>query len=108
MHASVDVDSSWAVFRASPFFTPIPHCQWPHESWSLERVRRTLGAMREGSSPGVRAIPLAVWKSLPDAILERVADMPTLVERDGTWPDELLQAYIAMIPKASGGTRPSD
>jgi hypothetical protein len=74
----------------------------------MERVRATLGGMREGSSPGVRGIPLAVWKSLPDTFLGRIADLLTAVEAEGAWPDELLQAYVTMIPKASGGSRPQD
>ena len=64
--------------------------------------------MREGSSPGARGIPIAIWKSLPDDFLQRMADLLTLVETEGTWPRELLVAYVAMIPKASGGTRPQD
>ena len=108
MHEHVDVSASWADFRASGFYSHIPRCTWPHEPWSLERVRSVLGGMRERSSAGVRAIPLAVWKSLPDAILSRIAALLTLVEAEGVWPDELLHAFVAMIPKASGGTRPQD
>ena len=61
-----------------------------------------------GSSLGVRAVPIAVWKSLPDSYLGRVADLLNLTEDSGQWPMELTHAYIAMIPKASGGTRPQD
>ena len=64
--------------------------------------------MREGSAPGVRGFPIALWKSLPDGFLKRVADLLTLIEKDGSWPHVLLSAYVAMIPKASGGTRPQD
>ena len=64
--------------------------------------------MDEGSAPGVRGIPIAVWKSLPDDFLKRVSDLLGLVETEGTWPQELLSAYVAMIPKASGGSRPQD
>ena len=108
MHETVDADSSWAAFRASRYFSHIPRCSWPHAGWTMERVRATLGGMREGSSPGVRGIPLAVWKSLPDTFLGRIADLLTAVEAEGAWPDELLQAYVTMIPKASGGSRPQD
>ena len=30
------------------------------------------------------------------------------MEAEGVWPKELLEAYVAMIPKASGGSRPQD
>ena len=104
----VDPSLSWAAFQASRFFHHIPHCTWPHESWSLERVRSVLGGMREGSSPGVRGIPLSIWKALPDSFLQRVADLLNLVEKESLWPDELLEAYVTMIPEASGGSRPQD
>ena len=65
--------------------------------------------MRECSSSGVRGIHIAVWKSLPDSFLERVAGLLNMVEVEDAWPDELLHAYVAMIPKASGGgSRPKD
>ena len=102
------VAASWEALQASPFFAFIPRCEWPHETWTVERVRVALGTMREKSSPGVRGIPLSVWKSLPADILGRVSDLLTLVEREGHWPVELLSAYVAMIPKASGGSRPQD
>ena len=99
-----------AVLPSAPlgFSSYIPHCTWPHVPWSLERVRCVLRGMRESSSPGVRAIPLSVWKSLPDLFLSRISTLLNLVEAEGVWPTELLQAYVAMIPKASGGTRPQD
>ena len=108
MHAKVDAAASWASFRVSCFYGHIPRCEWPHERWTLSRVRSVLGCMKEGSSPGVRGIPIAVWKSLPDPFLSRVADLLNLIELEGNWPEELLQAYVAMIPKASGGSRPQD
>ena len=37
-----------------------------------------------------------------------VARLLTLVEAGGRWPAEWLDAYVAMIPKASGGGRPRD
>ena len=43
-----------------------------------------------------------------DSYLGRVADLLNLVEDSGQWPTELTRAYVAMIPKASGGTRPQD
>ena len=31
-----------------------------------------------------------------------------MVEAAGTWPKMWLQAYVVMVPKASGGVRPQD
>ena len=30
------------------------------------------------------------------------------MELEGSWPSELLDGYVALIPKASGGSRPQD
>jgi len=39
---------------------------------------------------------------------ERLATLFTLIEASGCWPRELAQGYVALIPKASGGSRPQD
>ena len=97
-HVEENATEKWAAFQASPFFSHIPQCHWPCEGWSLDRVKKVLARMDEGSAPGVRGIPLAVWKSLPDDFLKRVSDLLGLVETEGRWPQELLSAYVAMIP----------
>ena len=108
LHAKADEGANWAAFQSSQFFLFIPQCRWPQEHWTLERVQGALRRMREGSAPGVRGVPIAVWKTLPEAFLKRVADLLHLIEAEGVWPRELLQAYVAMIPKPSGGPRPQD
>jgi len=42
--------------------------------------------------------------SLPEEILAQVLN---LVEKEQCWPVEFIQAFVTMIPKASGG-RPQD
>ena len=37
-----------------------------------------------------------------------MARLLVLVETEGRWPEEWLGAYVTMIPKASGGSRPQD
>ena len=106
--AAADVVQCWAAFQASPFFTFYPCCEWPSSSWSLGRVRKVLRSMRESSSPGVRGICISLWRSLPDSVLSRVADLLNLIEKVGHWPEEIIHAYVAMIPKAAGGSRPQD
>ena len=46
------------------------------------------------------------FKALPVAWFDRLASILTLVEEEGVWPDGLLDAYIAMIPKADGDSTP--
>ena len=108
MHAEVDGEVKWAEFVHSEFFPHVPQCTWPHSPWSAERVKKVVSSLRDGSAPGVRGIPIAVWKNLPELYLELVAAMLNQVEESGVWPKELLHAYVAMIPKASGGSRPQD
>ena len=107
-HARKDAVQCWEAFQASLYFAYIPRCQWPHAPWSLARVKQVLRSMREASSPGVRGIPIGIWRSLPDSVLTRVADLLTLVEKEEHWPEELVHAYVALIPKACGGCRPQD
>ena len=40
--------------------------------------------------------------------MSAVSRLLTLVEDDGVWPAEWLDAFVAMIPKAAGGSRPQD
>ena len=46
------------------------------------------------------------FKALPVAWFEKLASIFTLVEEEGVWPDGLLDACIAMIPKADGDSTP--
>jgi hypothetical protein len=107
-HASIDPDASWATFLASPFGAFIPTLTWPSTPWTGPRVRDVLRTMREGAAPGMTGIPIAVWRSLPEEWLEAVARLLQLVESAGRWPTEWLDAYVAMIPKSAGGSRPRD
>ena len=108
-HAGTDAEAQWAALQASPYFPHFPTgCAWPLTTWTAERVQTALQAMRADAAPGPRGIPLPVWRALPLVFLGRVAALFTAVEREGTWPPELLHAYVTMIPKAAGGTRPQD
>ena len=40
--------------------------------------------------------------------MSTIARLLTMAEENGHWPVEWLDAYVAMIPKASGGSRPQD
>lgn len=106
-HASVDSTARWQLFF-SQFGAHIPVLEWPTPSWSADRVRRILGCMREKAAPGSLGIPLAIWKALPVLWHGVIARLLSLVESDGRWPSEWLDAYVSMIPKSSGGTRPQD
>ena len=40
--------------------------------------------------------------------MSAVTRLLTLIEESGCWPTEWLDAFVAMIPKAAGGSRPQD
>ena len=46
------------------------------------------------------------FKALPVAWFDGLAAIFTLVEEEGVWPDGLLDAYVAMIPKSGGFCTP--
>ena len=46
------------------------------------------------------------FKVLPVSWFDQLARILTLVEDNGIWPDGLLDAYIAMIPKTDGDATP--
>ena len=108
MHSTVNGEEQWQAFCASPFFPFIPTCRWPSSCWTAERIGDVLRRMRSTSSPGVRGLPMSLWKAFPSSFMERVATLLNLVESSGEWPAEVLSAYVTMIPKATGGTRPQD
>jgi hypothetical protein len=107
-HAGADTTSSWARFQESQFYTHIPKMQWPSSPWDGARVRDALFALREASAPGRLGIPISVWRSLPTPWADAVARLFTLVEQHGRWPSRWVDAYVVMIPKAAGGSRPRD
>ena len=107
-HAALDEDACWAAFLASPYGRHIPTATWPSSPWTAARVQAALSSMREGASAGMAGIPIAVWRALPLCWASAVARLLALIEAEGRWPHEWLDAYVTMIPKASGGSRPQD
>jgi hypothetical protein len=108
-HASDSPSDCWAAVTASPFFPFFPpRASWPSEPWTLDRVSLVLRRLRAGSAPGPRGLPISLWQALPSEVVARLADLLTMIEATGVWPRELLQGYVALIPKASGGSRPQD
>ena len=107
-HHAADGSACWRQFEASEFYPFIPVLEWPHAAWTGTRVDEALRAMSERSSPGLPNIPIVVWKALPPAWTAAIARLLDLIEVAGSWPEEWLDAYIVMIPKAAGGSRPQD
>ena len=56
----------------------------------------------------MRGLPIYIWNVHHAPFLVRVATLLNVVEESGEWPQEVLAAYVTMIPKSSGGTRPQD
>ena len=107
-HVATDGSACWSALLASEFGQHIPVVAWSRAPWTSSRVQQVLASMREAAAPGPLGIPLAVWKSMPEAWLAALAQMFQLVEEEGRWPTAWVRAYVTMIPKAAGGSRPED
>ena len=107
-HVGVDPRAAWAAFEASAFAAYVPSVALPAPAWDAALVQRVLLATSDRVSPGARSIPVAIWKTLPEASYGALAELYTAVERTGQWPTQVLEAYVAMIPKTAGGGRPQD
>jgi hypothetical protein len=107
-HSLADGAERWRALLQSQFGDHIPVVEWPRQSWTAERVQQVFSSMREAAAPGQLGVPLAIWKSLPKEWLASLARLLTLVEEEGRWPAALAKAYVTMIPKAAGGSRPED
>ena len=107
-HRAVNGAERWRLFEASEFYPCVPVLEWPHAPWTEDLVSAALRAMGERSSPGLPNVPIAVWKALPPTWNAAIARLLNLIESEGQWPAEWLDAYIVMIPKAAGGSRPRD
>ena len=107
-HASQDPVARWNAFLSSEFGLHLPSASWPTAPWTEDRVRAALRGMREAAAPGMSGVPLATWKAMPPWWFAAIARLLALIEHDRRWPTEWLDAYVAMIPKASGGARPQD
>ena len=75
MHAEKDEGQRWAAFERSAFYPHLSHCVFPRADWTMERVLEVVRHFRDGTSPGVRGIPIGVWKSLPELFFKAVADL---------------------------------
>ena len=107
-HADMDGVARWATFTSSRFGEFIPQATWQRTPWTAERVKLVLATMREAAAPGALGVPIAVWRALPESWAAAVARLLGLVEAERRWPSHWLNAYVTMIPKASGGSRPED
>lgn len=73
-----------------------------------ERIGKIFDKMRQAASPCPQGLPIRVWRALPEEWRSAVARTLMLVEQERRRPEEWLQAYITMVPKAAGGDRPRD
>ena len=61
---------------------------------------------KQASASGLDDLEWKDLKALPESWFDWLALVLSRVELDGIWPEGLLDAYIAMIPKADGDTTP--
>ena len=80
----------------------------PTQEWTTSRVLSTFKLMNSNSSPGYRGIPISTWKAAPDEVIEAIAHLLNLVEKEGRWPKESTSAYICVLPKTEESAEPGD
>ena len=79
-HAGVDGAARWQALLASEFGGRIPVVVWLRSAWMAERVHEVLASMRECAAQCSLGIPLAVWKTMPEAWHPALARLSGLVE----------------------------
>ena len=94
-----------AEFRKAwmPFF-----CRSGHPVVTLDTGRdlQVVARAKKSTAGGLDAWAWNEIKALPLPCFSGLAFLLVLVETTGTWPQGLLDAYIAMIPKADGDSAP--
>ena len=78
------------------------------QEWTKSRVLSTFKLMNANSSPGYRGIPISAWKAAPDEVIEAIAHLLNLVEKEGRWPKESTSAYVCVLPKTEESAEPGD
>ena len=91
----------WEAFSHSEFFPCIPKCSWPETQWTTALVKSIVHSLKP-SAPGTWDVPVAVWQTLPDTWHAAVARMLQQIQDTGDWPENVLDAYVALIPKGQG------
>ena len=90
MNAAVDEHAAWRCCQDSAFF-PLVFILFASLDAGTAKLLR--GKLRAGSAPGVRSIPIAIWRSLPGSVLRQVAELLARIENGDSWPEELLHAF---------------
>ena len=94
-------DQHWRDFSSSEFFPFIPRCSWDEIVWTSDIVKSIVLSMKQ-SAPGTWGVPVAVWQTLPDVWHAAVARLLQQIQETGDWPDNLMDAYVVLIPKGQG------
>ena len=67
-------------------------------------IFEALAKMRAQSAIGADLWAVDELRALPDCALEALANVYNVLEQDaqGKWPTEMLEAFVALIPKEDG------
>ena len=69
------------------------------EPIKVEDVHKALKRMKRTTSPGMHGWRAHEVEQLPDSIIAILVECLNAVERDGVWPEALMQALVPLIPK---------
>ena len=83
----VDAEPSWGDFlqRFGAYFQPL--CQIEEKPLSVPALRETIRRMASNSACGPDGWRAGELKALPEAMLERLVVMLTVVASTGLWPE---------------------
>ena len=73
---------------------------------TAESLRKASRSFKERTGTGIDKLGPRHYSWLSDQLLDTIAKLLTEIERRGTWPQQLSEAMVHLIPKPVGGRRP--
>ena len=99
-------EPSWNEFLDT-YETILPHREpMECEQITVDDVRSAIGRLKRTTSPGMHGWRAFELQQLPDSVLALLAEGLNAIERDGVWPEDLMQALVPLIPKPESDANP--
>ena len=100
-------NETWAAAKEQ-FVNRLPQSVLQLGKIKVHHIRKALKRMRAAASLGADLWGVDELRALPDTVLQHLADVLSAMESDGRgeWPQELLQAFVALIPKTENDPSP--
>ena len=73
---------------------------------TAKELRAAARTFRPSTGMGIDGVVPKAYAWLSDCLLERIGEFMAAIERGGQWPEQVDEARIHLIPKATSGRRP--